>query len=73
MTDHRLPFDHSYARLPERFFAYVKPTPVPGPRVVRKNVGLARKLGFETVRHHEEGPGVTKLRKRLATDRDLDD
>ena len=28
-------FDNSYARLPERFFARLAPTPVPAPRLIR--------------------------------------
>ena len=40
-------FDNSYARLPERFFARVAPTPVPAPRLVRLNEGLARHLGID--------------------------
>lgn len=41
-----LPFDNSYARLPERFFARVAPTPVAAPRLIRLNAGLAEELGL---------------------------
>ena len=40
-------FDNSYARLPERFFARVKPTRMPEPRLVRQNGALARELGLD--------------------------
>lgn len=38
-------FDNSYARLPERFFARVAPTPVREPRLVKVNGALAAALG----------------------------
>jgi serine/tyrosine/threonine adenylyltransferase len=41
-------FDNSYARLPERFFARLAPTPAPAPRLVRLNETLARHLGCAT-------------------------
>ncbi|WP_198377160.1 protein adenylyltransferase SelO [Neoroseomonas rubea] len=40
-------FDNSYARLPERLFARLPPTPVKAPRLVRLNTGLARELGLD--------------------------
>ncbi len=40
-------FDNSYARLPDRFFARLAPTPVPAPRLVRLNDALARLLGID--------------------------
>lgn len=40
-------FDNSYARLPERFFARLDPTPVPEPRLVKLNIGLAEELGLD--------------------------
>jgi serine/tyrosine/threonine adenylyltransferase len=43
----RIAFDNSYARLPERFYARVSPTPVAHPRLVKLNRGLARGLGFD--------------------------
>ncbi len=36
-----IPFDNSYTRLPERFYAHVNPTPVPTPRLIRVNAPLA--------------------------------
>jgi serine/tyrosine/threonine adenylyltransferase len=42
-----LPFDNTYARLPERFFARVAPTPVRGPRLIRVNEPLAAQLGLD--------------------------
>ena len=40
-------FDNSYARLPERFFARLDPTPVAAPGLVRLNRPLARDLGLD--------------------------
>lgn len=40
-------FDNSYARLPERFYATVAPTPVAAPRLIRLNVPLATQLGLD--------------------------
>src|SRR5277367_267652 len=40
-------FDNSYARLPERFFARLRPTPVAAPRLVRLNRKLALDLGLD--------------------------
>ena len=36
----RLGFDNTYARLPERFYARVNPTPVATPRLVKLNLEL---------------------------------
>ena len=47
---HLFPFDNSYSRLPERFFARLPPTPVAAPRLVRLNEKLARQLGFDPAR-----------------------
>jgi uncharacterized protein YdiU (UPF0061 family) len=41
-------FSNSYARLPERFFARVDPTPVAAPRLIRFNDALADELGLQT-------------------------
>lgn len=38
-------FDNSYARLPERFYARVRPARVRAPRVLKVNVALAELLG----------------------------
>lgn len=43
----RIPFDNSYARLPEGFFARVEPVPVRAPRLIRLNAPLARELGLD--------------------------
>ena len=40
-------FDNSYARLPDRFFARLPPTPVTAPRLVRLNPKLAFELGID--------------------------
>ena len=40
-------FDTSYARLPERFYARLAPTPVRSPRLVKFNSALAHELGLE--------------------------
>ena len=41
------PFDNTYARLPERFFARVLPTSVKAPRLIRVNGPLAARLGLD--------------------------
>lgn len=43
----RLELQHSYAALPERFFARVAPTAVPDPKLVVLNGALARELGLD--------------------------
>jgi uncharacterized protein YdiU (UPF0061 family) len=40
-------FDNSYARLPERFFARLPPTPVAAPRLLKLNTALAEELGLD--------------------------
>jgi uncharacterized protein YdiU (UPF0061 family) len=42
-----LRFDNTYARLPERFYARVAPTPVRAPRLVKLNRPLAELLGAD--------------------------
>ena len=42
-----IPFDNSYARLPDRFYARLDPTPVADPRLVRLNASLAEALGID--------------------------
>jgi uncharacterized protein YdiU (UPF0061 family) len=39
-------FENTYARLPERFYARVDPTPVAAPRLIKINTQLAMKLGL---------------------------
>lgn len=46
MTLH-IPFDNSYARLPDRFFARLDPTPVRAPNLIAFNDGLAEELGLD--------------------------
>src|ERR1700679_1935921 len=41
-----MPFSNSYAKLPERFYAKLPPTPVAAPRLIKWNDGLARALGL---------------------------
>jgi uncharacterized protein YdiU (UPF0061 family) len=43
----QFPFENSYARLPDRFYARVTPTPVRSPRLVRLNTELALELGLD--------------------------
>lgn len=43
----RLPFDNSYARLPERFYARVAPSVAPAPALIKLNVQLAAALGLD--------------------------
>ena len=42
-----IPFDNSYERLPERFFARLPPTPVTAPCLIRVNRDLAETLGLD--------------------------
>jgi uncharacterized protein YdiU (UPF0061 family) len=44
----RFDFDNTYARLPERFYSKLGPTPVSGPGPICVNSALARKLGVDT-------------------------
>ncbi|MGD0143921.1 MAG: protein adenylyltransferase SelO [Rhizomicrobium sp.] len=44
------PFDNSYARLPDRFFARLPPTPVAQPRLIKLNEKLAVQLGLDPAR-----------------------
>ncbi len=46
MTFH-FPFENTYARLPDRFYARVVPTPVRAPRLIRVNNELALNLGLD--------------------------
>jgi len=41
------PFDNSYARLPDRFYARLAPTPVSHPTLIKINHPLARHLGLD--------------------------
>ena len=42
-----IPFDNSYARLPDRFYKRLDPTPVAAPKLIRVNTVLARDLGID--------------------------
>ena len=46
-TDFPLPFDNSYAHLPERFYARQLPVPVATPGLIRVNHALAEYLGLD--------------------------
>ena len=43
-----IPFDNTYAQLPERFFAKQEPARVPQPKLIRLNRELAAKLSLDT-------------------------
>jgi uncharacterized protein YdiU (UPF0061 family) len=43
----RWPFDNSYGRLPERFYARLEPTAVSAPRLIKLNRPLALQLGLD--------------------------
>jgi uncharacterized protein YdiU (UPF0061 family) len=43
----RFPFENTYARLPDRFYVRVAPTPVRAPRLVRLNTELTLDLGLD--------------------------
>src|SRR5260370_763834 len=40
-------FDNTYARLPDRFYARMDPTPVAAPKLVRVNTALAEQLDID--------------------------
>jgi uncharacterized protein YdiU (UPF0061 family) len=42
-----IPFDNTFARLPDRFYARIAPAPVRAPRLLRLNAALARDLGLD--------------------------
>jgi serine/tyrosine/threonine adenylyltransferase len=45
----RIPFDNSYARLPEPFHVRLNPVPVKAPRLLKLNTGLAGALGLDAL------------------------
>jgi uncharacterized protein YdiU (UPF0061 family) len=55
-----IPFDNGYARLPERFFARVRPTPVERPGLLRVNGELARLLRIDPEELASEA-GIARL------------
>ena len=44
---HSIPFDNTYARLPEKFYSRQSPTPVTAPGPLRVNTALATQLGID--------------------------
>jgi uncharacterized protein YdiU (UPF0061 family) len=53
------PFENTYARLPERFFTKLDPTPVQAPKLLLLNEELARELGLDPAfLRSEEGAAV---------------
>ncbi len=46
-----IPFDNTYARLPEQFYARQRPTPVEKPGLIALNRPLAAELGIDVSRH----------------------
>ncbi len=46
-----IPFDNSYAKLPGGFYTRMEPTPVPAPRLLAFNNGLAEELGLSDIPH----------------------
>ena len=44
----KIPFDNTYAQLPERFFAKQEPARVPEPKLIRLNRELAAQLSIDT-------------------------
>lgn len=55
----RIPFDNTYAKLPERFYSREEPVGVPSPELVRVNDGLAEELGIDASwLESEEGVSV---------------
>ncbi len=61
------PFDNSYVRLPDRFFAKLAPTPVAAPALIRLNAALALHLGIDAARL-ETKQGVAMLAGNLVPD-----
>jgi uncharacterized protein YdiU (UPF0061 family) len=55
----QIAFENSYARLPERFYARLEPTPVRAPRLLRLNDTLAAELGLDaTALRSEAGVAI---------------
>ena len=50
-----IPFENSYAKLPERFYARLAPATVRAPQLIRVNVPLAETLGLDPVALASEG------------------
>jgi uncharacterized protein YdiU (UPF0061 family) len=59
-------FDNTYARLPERFYARVDPTPVGAPHLIKLNVELARQLNLDPAALQSESGVEILAGNRLA-------
>ncbi len=59
-----IPFRNTYARLPERLFARLPPTPVTAPRLLQLNLPLAEELGLDAAALASEA-GVQALAGNL--------
>ncbi|MEG9432417.1 protein adenylyltransferase SelO [Terriglobus sp. ADX1] len=46
MSSSQIPFQNTYARLPENFYGRTNPAQVPSPRLIRFNEGLAKELNI---------------------------
>ncbi|KPU84615.1 hypothetical protein JI58_02630 [Marinosulfonomonas sp. PRT-SC04] len=55
-----IPFDNSYARLPDDFFSRISPSPVTAPKLVALNETLAKNLGLD-VTELQSAAGVAVL------------
>lgn len=53
-----IPFDNSYARLPEQFHERIQPAPVRAPELIRFNRPLAARLGLDLP---DDGPALARL------------
>ena len=56
----QIPFDNTYAHLPERFYVKMVPEPVPAPALIRVNHALAEELGIDPAQL-ESAEGVAVL------------
>src|SRR3984957_13845280 len=68
MTAAFFPFDNSYAKLPDRFFARLAPTPVAQPRLIKLNEKLAVYLGLDPEKLASP-EGVAMLAGNLVSER----
>ena len=61
----RIPFDNTYARLPNAFFETIDPTPVSAPVMIRLNHDLATELGIDIARldSQEDLSGPTRVKR----------